>query len=150
MLDESTRMTLEQLRALSPALISAAQAELDAWEQDENGIDEHLGGGGACQEIAGSFARIIGDAGGTTAEIYTEFDGGHVFLMAHLEEGAFSVDIPPFVYEYGGGYTWTKREGIVLSEGDLVIQKLENPMSEAEFLGRYTEEGQVSPLECEI
>lgn len=149
-MDETAHMRLEQLRRLTPDLIAAAQAELDAWQQDEDGIDEVLGGGGACQEIADAFARIISEAGGTTAEIYTEFDGGHVFLMANLEEGAFSVDIPPFVYEYGGGYSWTKRDDVRLTAEDLVIQKLENPMSEAEFLNRYTDEPVYSEPECEF
>ncbi|WP_411839596.1 hypothetical protein [Paracoccus sp. ME4] len=143
-------MRLEELRALSPSIIAAAQSELDAWQQDEEGMDEKLGSGGACQEISDAIARIIGGAGGTTAEIFTEFDGGHVFLMAHLDEGAFSVDIPPFVYEYGAGYSWTKREGVRLSPDDLVIQKLEDPMSEAAFLRRYTEDGDTFAASCEI
>lgn len=143
-------MRLEELRALSPSIIAAAQAELDAWQQDEDGMDEELGSGGACQEISGAISRIIGEAGGTTAEIFTEFDGGHVFLMAHLEEGAFSVDIPPFVYEHGAGYSWTKRDGVQLSVPDLVIQKLEDSMSEAEFLRRYIEDGQIPADQCEI
>lgn len=44
-------------------------------------------------------------------EVYTELDGGHVFLVANLADGVFRVDVPPGAYETGAGYVWRKRDG---------------------------------------
>lgn len=37
-----------EVRAAAALLIRAAQAVLDGWEQDEEGLDPELGAGGAC------------------------------------------------------------------------------------------------------
>lgn len=37
---------LSKLEVLRPALARAAQSVVDCWEQDEEGYDEELGGGG--------------------------------------------------------------------------------------------------------
>ena len=44
-----------ELNHLRPELASAAQSVYDEWEQDEDGNDEMLGGGGICQDIAEKF-----------------------------------------------------------------------------------------------
>ena len=39
---------LAKVNALRPQLAAAAQRVVDAWEQDEDGLDCDLGGGGPC------------------------------------------------------------------------------------------------------
>ncbi|MCW3783007.1 hypothetical protein [Defluviimonas salinarum] len=132
--------TRADIDALRPALAVAAQACLDDWQQDKDGLDEVLGAGGACQEIASAMATVLCEAGvEDVAEVYTEFDGGHVFLMARLAEGAFRVDIPPQAYETGAGYVWRKREGVTLSADDVVLHRVEPAMDREEFGRRYCE-----------
>lgn len=128
------------LADLAPRLAEAAQTVLDEWQQDEEGNDDALGAGGACQDVAAAMAGVLSEAGIETASIFTEFDGGHVFLMAHLEDGAYAIDIPARAYETGGGDVWTKREGIRLSADDVLVERHEGPMSADEFAWRYLDE----------
>ena len=44
------------------------------------------------------------------------FGGGqdgdeHAWVTAQLGDEAYGVDIPPSVYETGGGYSWKKKRG---------------------------------------
>jgi hypothetical protein len=45
----------------------------------------------------------------------------HVWLIVYDKKRAYEVDIPPSVYESGGGYTWKKQEGVKFSEDDISI-----------------------------
>lgn len=105
-------------------MVKAAQAVLDAWEQDEDGWDEDLGSGGACDEIAEAISSVISSLDGVELT-----DGGHdgddhAWVIAYDNEYAYGIDIHPSVYESGGGYSWTKREGVVLEDGDVSIEPL--------------------------
>lgn len=134
-------MRIDEISGIRQALASAAQAQLDLWEQDEDGCDEELGNGGACQEIASALAAVLALNGvEETAEIFTELDGGHVFVIALFEDGVASVDIPASVYETGAGYVWRKRPGVQLSEDSVVYSRIEGPISVADFRWRYMDE----------
>jgi len=129
------------LLACAEHLVAAAQAVLDDWEQDADWIDPELGAGGACQDIASALSQALADLGvEEIAETFTEFDGGHVFLIANLSDGVFRIDIPPGVYETGAGYVWRKREGIRLSPEDLIFDRIDAPMSSRDFRVKYAEE----------
>lgn len=133
-------MTLEELDALRFEMVRVAQEELDAWQQDEDGFDEVLGAGGACGLIADRISSVLEEAGITTARMGTDFDGGHEFLVALVDEGVFMVDIPASVYETGSGYVWSKKEGVVLSPDDVVTTQVRGPMSETEFGAEFLDE----------
>lgn len=105
-------------------MASAAQAVIDEWSQDEEGWDEEFGAGGACDRVSGALAGVIGSL--DDVEIV---DGGHdgddhAWLVVYDDEEAYSVDIPPGVYETGGGYSWTKLEDAKVSPEDVEIFKL--------------------------
>lgn len=119
-------------------LVAAAQAVLDEWVQDEEGFDEELGQGGACQDVAAAMRAVLDEEGVEDClEVYTDFDGGHVFSVLRLDDGIFQIDIPPSVYEAGAGYVWRKKEGVVLAPDDVSLFRVDPPMSSAEFHHRY-------------
>jgi len=121
-----------QLEARRRAFVAAAQRVLDDWQPDAEGYDEVLGTGGACDAIATAFADALQftyvDAGGNTTSP-SFMDGGqdgddHAWLIVYDDYEAVAVDIPPYVYETGGGYTWRKILGVRLSPADVVIEPM--------------------------
>lgn len=114
-----------KLQGCRADIARAAQAVLDAWDPDENGEDDRYGGGGPCDDIAQEIMGVI-DArcpGVSMMEGGQEGDD-HAFVVAYTETEACNVDIPPFVYERGGGYSWTKIEGARITAGDVVVQPI--------------------------
>lgn len=111
------------LDRLAPALASAAQRVYDTWDQDEDGMDEDLGGGGICDLVAQEMAAVLSSAGIETMEGGHQGDD-HAYLIAYNDDEAFAVDIPPGVYETGGGYSWRKRPGVTIDASDVVIDEV--------------------------
>lgn len=136
-----------EVRGAARLLIGAAQAVLDDWVQDEEGFDPELGAGGACQDIASAMAGALSEIGvEEVAEVYTELDGGHVFLVANLADGVFRIDVPPGAYETGAGYAWRKRDGVQLHPENLIVERVEGPIPDEDFRYRYAEEGAPEPF----
>jgi hypothetical protein len=110
-------------------MAAAAQRAYDAWEQDEEGMDEELGGGGICQEIAAGIADVLVSSG-IDAEIVDSGGMGeqHVWTIAYDNDEAFDVDIPYHSYETGGGYSWGKMPGVVFDEDSIVISPLDRDL----------------------
>jgi hypothetical protein len=113
------KMELQQLRR---KMAAAAQKVYDRWEQDEEGHDEEFGTGGICDEIATAISNVIQDQA-IGADI---FEGGHEgddhnWVIVQDGDEAYGVDIPPAIYEYGGGYNWTKREDVTFEPSHVVI-----------------------------
>lgn len=129
--------TLNDLTSLFPQLTAAAQSEYDTWHQDEDGMDEELGAGGICHLIADQFVSILSEEGFEATSTHSGGVGeNHVWVTAQIAEGVVTVDIPPGVYESGGGYTWRKLPDVVFSEGDIVVALLDrDPNRFAEYAG---------------
>ncbi len=126
--------SLEPLRA---KLARAAQEVYDAWQQDEEGVDEELGVGGICQDVAAAHCDVLGAAG---FDCYTMDNNGmgeqHVWAIVQVKEGVYGVDIPPGVYETGGGYTWRKRPDVVFRPDHIEIYEMSpRPEDFESFLG---------------
>lgn len=129
--------SLADVKELAPDLVAAAQALYDDWHQVE-GLDEELGAGGICHLIAEQFGNILAGAGvEELATIHATIGENHVYVVALLEDGVFSIDIPPHIYESGGGYVWTKKPGVVFAPSDIVLFKIEGPMVPEDFNERY-------------
>lgn len=47
----------------------------------------------------------------------------HAYIIVQRGRKAFVVDIPPEVYETGGGYSWRKRKGVQFEPDDVVIEE---------------------------
>lgn len=133
--------TAHMVTAMAPEIVAAAQTEVDAWEQDENGVDEILGTGGVCGFVADRMSEVLSALGADVAHAETDFDGGHAFLHARLADGVFRVDILAGVYETGSGYVWTKRPDAQIRPEDLILDRVCGPMSEAEFARDYADGG---------
>jgi hypothetical protein len=111
---------LRRLEALRPKLAAAAQKVYDAWEVDEDGFDGEVGTGGVCDQVAEAMHGVI------DFDDVTVIDGGHdgddhAFLIVYDDRDAFAVDIPPGVYETGGGYDWKKIPDVTIDGDDVEI-----------------------------
>jgi len=120
---------LEKLNSLKPQMATAAQSVIDDWQQNEDGFDEELGSGGVCDKISEAIAAVISE---NTSEV--EFaDGGHegddhAYLIVFNNTEAYAIDVPPDIYETGGGYNWKKLEGATISTSDVVITKVDRDL----------------------
>jgi hypothetical protein len=112
-----------RLESLRPRLASVAQAVINEWEQDEDGIDEKFGAGGPCDTIANEMASVLAQSGIDVTEGGHDGDD-HAYLIAYDDDEAFVVDIPPGAYETGGGYRWRKLPNVRLQEDDVVVERI--------------------------
>lgn len=115
---------IRRLQSLRPALARAAQKVYDGWEVDEDGDGEY-GSGGICDSVANALSEVVARA----LNDVTITDGGqdgddHAYIVVLTDTEAVAVDIPPGVYETGGGYSWTKREGVQFDAGDVALDSL--------------------------
>lgn len=122
------------VRALTPDLIAAAQSVYDEWLQDDEGMDEVYGAGGICHDIADRFVSMLADKGVAALSVQAAVGENHVFAVAALADGVWSVDISPYVYETGGGYVWRKRPDVVLAPDDLALYRISQDVLTGEQL----------------
>jgi len=116
--------TLIELYDLIPLFVAAAQKEYDEWEQDDEGIDSMLGSGGLCQNIANALASVAWEHGFECTLVSAEIGEQHVWIVVQTDDGVYSVDIPPYVYETGGGYTWKKIPNVKFTSNDIEIDHI--------------------------
>lgn len=125
------------ITSLIPKMITRIQKLYDEWDQSGEFGDPELGFGGICQD----FAEIIADVINEVYEAHTvsqTMGDQHVYVVARMPDGVYYVDIPPNVYETGGGYTWKKIEGVKFEPGDFIIDRLSSdPNRFDEFTGEY-------------
>lgn len=121
-------------------LALAAKSVYDDWLQDEVGLDDILGGGGICQDIASKMLEVLDSAGvQSITTVHTTIGENHVFVVALLDDGVFSIDIPPHVYEIGCGFVWKKRQGAVFDESVIQMMKISEAMDDESFHQNYVE-----------
>ena len=115
-------------------LVGVAQAQYDAWAQDEEGYDEELGTGGICHLIADDIADILNDHGITCSTVSSSWEQ-HVYLVGQFREGVYMIDIPYNVYETGGGFTWKKRKDVKFDPSHVQLTRLDmNPRSFKKYI----------------
>lgn len=116
---------LRTIKKLRPQLAAAAQEIYDAWDQDDEGLDEELGSGGICDRISSAMADVIGRHvdGAYTQEGGQDGDD-HSFLVVLTSDEAVMVDIPHETYEKGRGYSWKKIEGVDFQPDDVYVHTL--------------------------
>ena len=115
------------LRHLIPQFVAVAQEEYDQWDQsDEEFGDPEVGFGGICHLIAEKIAGVVMEnTGFDTTTINNEGMGEqHVWVVTRTPDGVFSIDIPPCVYETGGGYTWEKLPDVRFGGCDVLVEML--------------------------
>ena len=113
---------------LKADLAVAANKVLADWQPDEEGYDEEFGGGGACDSVCRSMGDVLMDKLPDSAEILEGGQDGddHAWSIVYdADEGkAWGVDIPPQVYETGGGYSWSKIQGAKVRPNDVTIWEI--------------------------
>jgi hypothetical protein len=125
LVENSTALpSVEALTPLLNELVTTAQRVYDGWQQDEDGMDDELGGGGICHLIAEDLASVLHRHG---MEIYTVSASHevHVYCVGAFQEGVYEIDIPHRRYETGGGYTWRKIPDVEFDEHDIAISRLD-------------------------
>jgi hypothetical protein len=112
------------LLRLRPQMAVAAQAVYDDW----NPTDEHdeYGGGGICDSISNAIAGVLMNAGIDATEGGHDGDD-HAFTIAYDDVEAYCVDIPPHLYEMGGGYNWQKIDGVHFNAADVYVSECPRP-----------------------
>ena len=119
-----------------PSMVLEAQQAYDEWTQDDEGMDEVLGGGGICQDIAEKIATVLNLAGIEASTVSQQVGDQHVYVLAKLKDGVYEVDIPPRFYESGSGYVWKKKTGVVFDKSMIWVGKVsENPSDFEEMTG---------------
>ncbi len=89
------------------------------------GYDDELGTGGICQDIADEISTILSSHGIDSTIVNNNGMGDqHVWVVAKLNDGLYEVDIPPHLYERGGGYTWKKLLNIRFTPEFIHISKM--------------------------
>ena len=116
----------KQLESLRPQMVQVAQKVYDenVAANVENPEEEH----GICDEIAQEISGVIASHLGDL-EIWEGGQEGddHAWVIAFNSREAFGIDIPPGVYESGGGYSWKLHEGVVFEPNDVEIWPMEVP-----------------------
>jgi hypothetical protein len=113
-----------QLYALRRHLAQAAQRVYNEWQPDEEFDD--LAGGGICQDVAAAMAEVISRAIPTaeTSTVSATTGEQHVWVVTYGGQEAYEIDIPYWLYEAGGGYSWEKIPEVQLRSDDVVISPI--------------------------
>lgn len=134
-LNESTP-SVKVLKSLHQKIIKAVQQVYDLWEQDEDEGDPELGFGGICDLIAEEIISVLDKSNIEAVSMNSEGMGeNHTWVVAKFREGVFMIDIPPEVYESGGGYFWKKKKGVNFHPEMISLEKIRSDPEEFyEFL----------------
>ena len=86
-----------KLIPLELEFVKAVQAELDEWQQDENGEDAELGFGGICQDLSDAICGVCIDHHIDCTTLCAEMGEQHCWAVAYDEnsEEACASDINP-------------------------------------------------------
>jgi hypothetical protein len=129
-----------ELQRLVPEFLRVAQEVYDAWELDDEGYDWQVGSGGICHLIADEIAGVVSTVAKTCSTVSATHEV-HVYTVAALDSGVWLIDIRPWVYETGGGYSWKKIPEVNFEEADLTFDQLScDPRDFREFVDEGYEE----------
>lgn len=131
----SSNNTFEQnLKSLTSQFVSAAQSIYDEWDEHP---DVYFGGG-ICHLIADAFVSIVDrNFPNYTASTFTRDDIQHVVAIIHDVEpdslydedeedrivDTVIIDLYPYTYERGGGFSWTKIPDVEFTDDDITFYK---------------------------
>lgn len=125
---------LSDLKSLTSEFVKAAQDIYDEWDEHP---DVYFGGG-ICHLIADAFVEIITDKFPQyTATTFTRDDIQHVETIVYnidpdsLDEDideetdieTVMIDLNPYIYENGGGFSWTKIPDVEFDNEDITFYR---------------------------
>ena len=114
------------IMSLRPQLAKAAQKVYDEWDQSGEDGDPELGFGGICQDIAEAIADVLNHHDIEAGTVSQSIGEQHVYTIAKLDDGVFEIDIHPYTYERGAGYTWKKVPGVKFKPEDISITLIDD------------------------
>jgi hypothetical protein len=117
---------VSRLKGLRGTLARVAQSVYDDWGPDEDGniwCRTEQSSGGICHLIADDLCDAIGKAG-FECTTYSHDDIVHVSVFVKTAEGLVHVNIDPYLYETGGGYSWQKKPNVRFKPEDISIEIL--------------------------
>lgn len=106
-----------RLMGLRSRIAHAAQRVYDDWDPEWHS-------GGICDDVADAMSSVVALSIADVEMDIGGWHGDHAFLQVWTDDEAFVVDIPPSVYETGGGYRWEKIEDVRIRPGHVVIDKI--------------------------
>lgn len=123
---ESTRRAPipQEISQLIPKLVQVAQSTYDDW--DESLVDVYANGG-ICHLIADEMAAVFNEVGIDATTVSAEIGEVHVWTVVKIhnedmeQDCMYEVDIPPHVYETGGGYNWQKIPDVTFKAQDIHV-----------------------------
>lgn len=126
---------LTNLKSLTSQYVAAAQQIYDEWDEDP---DVYFNGG-ICHLIADAFVEIISNNFPYyTATTFTRDDIQHVETIVYKidpdslynedidEESDIEtvmIDLNPYIYESGGGFSWTKIPDVEFDNNDITFYR---------------------------
>jgi hypothetical protein len=107
---------MRQLIALQPQMAAIAQKIYDEWDGESGGI---------CDEIANEISGIIAsNIENVELDEYGHEGDDHTAVIVKRGDKTYLVDIPYYVYEKGGGYSWKKIPNVKFAPEDVQITRL--------------------------
>ena len=126
---------LSNLESLTSDFVEAAQKIYDDWDEHP---DVYFGGG-ICHLIADAFVEIISNEFPQyTASTFTRDDIQHVETIVYnidsdslynddIDDEAdietVMIDLSPYIYENGGGFSWTKIPDVEFTDTDITFYR---------------------------
>lgn len=121
---ESKDYSEKLLNQLKKKIVPKIQEVYNNWKQDDDGLDDILGSGGICQDIAGAICDVLSDNEIECTTVSQEIGEQHVYTIAKMDNGVYEIDVSPYTYETGGGYNWKKIPDVIFDESDIIIKRL--------------------------
>lgn len=106
----------QELWSMRPRLAEAAQEVYDAWDVED--------GFGICDQIANAMAGVLFDIEGIEIDEGGWEGDDHAYLIVRRDGEAYEIDIPYYIYEKGGGYSWQRIDDVKFTPDDVVITRL--------------------------
>lgn len=129
--DQEQFPSVAQAKNLMPQILQAAQRDYDNWYESQT---DTYAGGGICHIIAESICDVLSDAGINCVTVSCSHEQ-HVYVAAQFDEGVYTIDIPYYVYEEGGGFSWRKLPDIKFDANDVVFYKVSgDPADFADYI----------------
>jgi len=122
-ISESKGWLETELLQMRGKIVQTAQQIYNEWDQDDNDL---YGGGGICDEICNAIGDVLDAHDINWTEGGHEGDD-HAYAIAYTDDESFAVDIPAYVYETGGGYSWQKIHDIQILPNDVNIIEVQRP-----------------------
>ena len=112
----------QEIKSLRKQIAEAAQNIYDEWEGED---DPFVGSGGICDEIAREISGIIAsNIDNVEIDDYGQEGDDHAAVISFRGDERYVVDIPYWLYEVGGGYSWKKIVGVKFKASDVCIDAI--------------------------